>query len=81
MKEYMRISTTYPLWYLNASLLVALFKLVNLFYEKNMSDYWIKVNRKLTDFGGRLTVSGNNQNNIALVETLVFVPQTNLLWV
>ena len=35
----MRITATYPLRDLNASTLVALFKSVDLFYEKNMSDY------------------------------------------
>ena len=39
--------------------LVPLFKSVDLFYENDMSDYWIKVNRKPTGFGGRLTVFWN----------------------
>ena len=34
----MRISTTWPLRDLNTSTLVSLFKSVDLFYEKNMSD-------------------------------------------
>ena len=37
-----------------------------MFHEKNMSGDWIKVNQKLTGFGGRLTVFGNNQNITAL---------------
>ena len=36
---------------LNTSTLVALFKSVNLFYEKNMSDYWINTNRKVLEVG------------------------------
>ena len=48
---------------------MALFKSVDLFNEKNMSDYCIKVNRKPTSVGGRLTVFGNNRNNTALVLT------------
>ena len=47
MKEYMRISTTYPLHDLNTSTLVVLFKSVDLFYEKIMSDNWIK--KQLTE--------------------------------
>ena len=39
----------------------------DLFYKKNMPDYWIKVNRKPTSFGDRLTVLGNYRNNTALV--------------
>ena len=35
----MRITAIYPLRDLNTSTLVALFKSVDLFYEKNMSDY------------------------------------------
>ena len=61
------ISTT--LGNLNTSTLVALFKSVELFNEKNMSDYWIKVNRKLTGFGGRLTVFGSNRNNTAQISS------------
>ena len=38
---------------------------------KTMSDYWIKVNRKPTVFGGRLIVFGNNQNNSALINRLL----------
>ena len=60
---------------LNTSTLVVLFKSVDLFYEKNMSDYWIKVNRKPTGFGGRLTVFGNNRNNTALIQTLKIFPR------
>ena len=48
---------------LNTSTLLAFIKPVDLFYEKNMSDYWIKVNRKPTG----LTISGNNRNDTALV--------------
>ena len=67
MKEYAyQYNIAIRLCDLNTSTLVALFKSVNMFYEKNMSDYWIKVNRKPTGFGGRLTVFGNNQNNTAL---------------
>ena len=72
----MRISTTWPLHDLNTSTLVSLFKSVDLFYEKNMSGCWIKVNWKQTGFGGRLTVFLNNQNNTALINTqmaIVFV--------
>ena len=36
-----------------------------------MCDYWIKVNRKWTDFGGRLSIFGYNQNNTALVVSVV----------
>ena len=75
MKEYyayhyqynMAITCTWPKYKLT---LVALFKSVNLFCEKNMSDYWInfiKVKRKPTGFGGRLTVFRNNWKNTALV--------------
>ena len=46
----------------------ALFNSVDLFYEKYMCDYWIKINRKKTGFGGRLTIFGNNWNNTALVQ-------------
>ena len=45
---------------------MALFKSVDLFYEKNMSDSWVKVNRKLTGFEDT-TVFGNNRNNTAQV--------------
>ena len=45
---------------------MALFKSVDLFYEKNMSDSWVKVNRKPTGFGDT-TVFGNNRNNTAQV--------------
>ena len=33
-------------------------------------DYWIKVNRKPTGFGGRLTFFFYNQNNTALISTV-----------
>ena len=39
-----------------------------MFDEKNMSDNWIKVNRKPTAYGGRVIIFGNNQNNTALIQ-------------
>ena len=39
-------------------------------HENNMSDNWIEVNRKPTNFEGRLTISRNNQANTALTLTL-----------